>query len=159
MFCRELHTTTHNSAVSCAGIMVNTNTFETFKQTNPEKFINTLGKNLITSMKDGSALHEPWKLLTFLLLCYSDLKKHRFYFWAAHPTPFNLPEMHFVTQQIFISQKFSKEQIHSFEDEFKKLSSKSKSYFSVHIDKESNKLHIISLAEAVSIENSSDKEV
>ncbi|OXU18166.1 hypothetical protein TSAR_010328 [Trichomalopsis sarcophagae] len=157
-FNEDLEMTSHNSAVPCAGYMINTNTFETFRQTNPETFINTLGKELLDLLKTETAVKEPWRLMTFLLLCYSDLKKYRFHYWAAHPTPFNLPEMHYAKQQVFIREEFTADQVQSFEEGFRKLDAKSRSFFSVIISKESKTLEIVSLARGIAIGNSSDKE-
>lgn len=139
--------------------MINTNTLEKFRQTNPQDFINALGKELLESMKSGSALQEPWKLLMFVILSYSDLKKYRFHYWAAHPTPFNLPEMHFAKQQVFISEEFSNELVQSLEEGFCNLDDLSRCFFSVIVSKESKTLEVVSLARGVEIGNSSDKEV
>lgn len=139
--------------------MVNTNTLEKFRQTNPQNFINSFGKELLESMKNGSALEEPWRLLLFVILSYSDLKKYRFHYWAAHPTPFNLPEMHYAKQQVFISEEFTDNQVQNLEEGFFKLDEKSRCFFSVIVSKESKTLDVVSLARGVEVGNSSDEEV
>ncbi|XP_014206834.1 ubiquitin-like modifier-activating enzyme ATG7 [Copidosoma floridanum] len=154
----DLETTTHNAAVPCSGLMVNTNTFDLFKNTNPQTFINTLGRELIDSLKNGSALKEPWRLMTFLVLSHADLKKYRFHYWVAHPTPFALPEMHHAKEQVFVRQEFTPEQVQSFEEGFSKLDAKSRCFFSVIVSKDSKSLEVVSLVRGVEIGNSSDKE-
>lgn len=151
--------TSHNTAVPCHGLMINTNTHELFRQTNPETFINTLGRQLLESIKSGSAVGEPWQLMTFVLLSYADLKRHRFHYWAAHPTPFNLPEMHYAKQQVFLREEFSVDLVQSFEDGFLGLEAKSRGFFCAIVSKESKTLEVVSLARGVEIGNSSDKEV
>jgi hypothetical protein len=151
--------TSHNAGVPCNGYMINKNTFEMFKQTNPEIFINTLGKELLDSLKSESALKEPWQLMTFLIHSHADLKKYCFHYWVAHPTPFNLPEMHYVKQSVFVKEEFSSSQFESLVREFTKLDAKSRSFFTVIISKESKILEIVSLAQGVKIANSSDNEV
>lgn len=156
-----MEATSHKGAVPCNGFMINTNTYEKFRQTlsNPESFLTTLGKDLLESMKNGSALHEPWRLLTFIVFSYSDLKKYRFHYWPAHPTPYNLPEMHYVKQQVFISEEFTADQVQSFEEGFLKLNDKQRCFFSVIVSKESKILEVVSLSRGVEIGNCSDKEV
>ena len=151
--------TSHYSEVPCNGYMINTNTYETFKTTNPGNFINTLGKELLDSLKSGSALQEPWRLMTFLVLSFADLKKYRFHYWVSYPTPFSLPEMHYAKQQVYLREEFTADQVQSFEEGFNKLDAKSRCFFAVIISKESKTLEVVSLARGVEIGNSSDKEV
>lgn len=159
MINRDLETTSHNSAVPCSGFIMNTNTFELFKNTNLQNFINSLKTELLESLKNGLALQEPWRLMTFLILSFADLKKYRFHYWAAHPTPFTLPEMHYAKDQVFVRKEFTAEQVQSFEDGFSKLDVKSRGFFSVIVSKDSKALEVVSLARGVEIGNSSDKEV
>ncbi|KOX75579.1 Ubiquitin-like modifier-activating enzyme ATG7 [Melipona quadrifasciata] len=92
-FNEDVESVDNSLSVLCCGRMINTNTFEAFRQINPEKFIDSMGKDVINSIRDGTALQSPWKLSLFLVLAYSDLKKYKFYYWVAHPTPLRLPEM------------------------------------------------------------------
>ncbi|TGZ57334.1 Ubiquitin-like modifier-activating enzyme atg7 [Temnothorax longispinosus] len=65
-FNENLESTSHNAGVACHGYMINTNTYEAFRQINPEKFIDTMGQCVIDSIRDGTALQEPWQLSVFL---------------------------------------------------------------------------------------------
>lgn len=139
--------------------MINTNTFEMFRQTNPQEFINSLGKELVSALESGLAVKEPWRLMMFVVLSYADLKKYRFHYWAAYPTPFDLPEMHYAKPQVFIREEFTAEQVQSFEEGFLSLNVYARCFFSVVVSKESKTLEVVSLARGIEIGNASDKEV
>lgn len=129
--------------------MLNTNTFELFKQTDPEKFIDLLGKYLIESIKSGAAIREPWRLSLFLMLSFSDLKKYKFYYWVAHPTPYNLSETYYQRNPKPIGDEFTSSQIEEMQAGFLQLDSKSKSFFSLFVSTENNSLKVTSLAEGI----------
>ena len=129
--------------------MLNTNTFELFKQTDPEKFVDTLAKYLIESITSGTVIQEPWKLFLFLMLSYSDLKKYKFFYWVAHPTPYNLPETYYQRNPTPICDEFTSSQIEELQAGFLQLDSKSKSFFSVFVSTENNSLKVTSLAEGI----------
>nr|XP_033337372.1 ubiquitin-like modifier-activating enzyme atg7 isoform X2 [Megalopta genalis] len=118
--------------------MINKNTLEAFKQTNPEVFIESLGKDVIESIKDGSSLKEPWRLSLFLLLAYSDLKKYKFYYWVAHPTPLKLPEMYYEESPKSIDEEFTSIQSEDLSKGFLQLHGRSMNYFTVLISCENN---------------------
>lgn len=140
--------------------MMNSNTFEAFKQMQPESFINNLGKEVLDSMQSDLALREPWRLMLFLISSYSDLKKYRFYYWGAHPTPYNLPEMNYVKRQIFIAEEFSESQIKALKSGFESLDPKLKCFFSVIVPSKTN-LKILSLSDGVKLarENQETSEI
>ncbi|XP_033223571.1 ubiquitin-like modifier-activating enzyme ATG7 [Belonocnema kinseyi] len=148
-FNENLETTSHDKAIACNGFMLNTNTFELFKQTDPEKFIDLLGKYLIEAITSGTAIKEPWRLSLFLMLSFSDLKKYKFYYWVAHPTPYNLPETYYQRNPMPICDEFTSSQIEEMQAGFLQLDSKSKSFFSVFVSTENNSLKITSLAEGI----------
>ncbi|XP_031846496.1 autophagy-related 7 isoform X2 [Nomia melanderi] len=130
--------------------MINKNTFEAFKQTNPETFIESLGKDLVESIMDGSSLKQPWKLSLFLLLAYSDLKKYKFYYWVAHPTPLKLPEMYYEEPPKPVNEEFTPAQLQDLSKGFFELHSGLKNYFTVLISSES-KMIISDLATGVNV--------
>lgn len=130
---RELETTIHNADVACYGYMINTNTYEAFRQINPEKFIDTMGKCIIDSIRDGTALREPWRLSMFLIFAYSDLKKYKFHYWAAHPTPFSLPEIYSVAPTKYASGEFTSNQIDKLHASFLQLDARSRNFFTVFV--------------------------
>ncbi|XP_020290226.1 ubiquitin-like modifier-activating enzyme atg7 [Pseudomyrmex gracilis] len=130
-FNEDLETTSHNAGVACYGYMVNTNTYEAFRQINPEKFIDTMGKCIINSITDGSAIKEPWRLSVFLIFAFSDLKKYRFHYWAAHPTPFSLPEIYLAQSSKFASSEFTSSQIDKLHTSFLQLDAKSRNFFTI----------------------------
>lgn len=113
--------------------MINTNTYEAFRQINPEKFIDTMGQCIIDSIRDGTALQEPWRLSMFLVFAYSDLKKYKFHYWAAHPTPFSLPGIYSVAPTKFASGAFTSSQIDKLRASFLQLDAKSRNFFTIFV--------------------------
>lgn len=150
---RDLDTTSHNAGVACYGYMINTNTYEAFRQINHEKFIDTMGKCIIDSIIDGTALQESWRLSIFSVFAYSDLKKYRFYHWAAHPTPFTLPEIRLVEPSKFASDgEFTTSQINKLQTSFLQLDAKSRNFFTVFISGKDD-LNIDNLSKGVEYAN------
>lgn len=129
----ELQRFGHNSKVAWYGYMINTNTYEAFRQINHEKFIDTMGKCIVDSIIDGTALQEPWRLSVFFVLAYSDLKKYRFHYWAAHPTPFTLPEIHLVEPTKSVYDEFTDSQRDKLKTGFLHLDVKSRNFFTVFV--------------------------
>lgn len=111
--------------------MINKNTLEAFKQTDLAAFIELLGRDIMESIKDGSSLEDPSKLSLFLLLAYSDLKKYKFYYWVAHPTPLELPEMYYEEPQRLAKEEFRSNHFYDLINGFQQLNSKLKNYFAV----------------------------
>ncbi|KAL6259572.1 hypothetical protein P5V15_009490 [Pogonomyrmex californicus] len=160
-FNENLETTSHNAGIARYGYMINTNTYETFRQINPENFIDTMGECVIDSIKDGMALQEPWRLSMFVVFAYSDLKKYKFFYWAAHPAPFSLPETHLIMPTKFASGEFTANQIDKLHADFLQLDAKSKNFFTVFTS--GNDLNIDNLAKGIeytkaSINNKGDSE-
>lgn len=114
----------------------------------PEKFIDTIGQHLLNAIKDGTALKNPLKLTLFLVLSYADLKKYRFHYWAAYPTPFNIPEMTHRCSPRLLASKFSTDAIEKLKIDFHNLDSKSKCFFSIYSSASEN-LELRSLSEGV----------
>lgn len=148
-FNKNLETTLHNNTVACYGFMVNTNTLELFKKTQPDQFINSFAKHLIESIKSGTALQEPWRLSLFIMLSFSDLKKYKFFYWVAHPTPYNLPETFYQKNPTPICDELNSSQIIDLQKGFSELDSKSKSFFTVFTSNENSTVQIKTLAEGV----------
>lgn len=134
--------------------MINTNTYEAFRQTDPEAFIDDLGKDVMASILDRSCLEKPWKLSLFLVLAYSDLKRYRFHYWVAHPTPLKLPEMYYEEPPRTINEEFTVGQ--DLCDGFLQLDSGSKNYFSVLLSRE-NEMSVADLAAGVRIAEKIDE--
>lgn len=130
---RNLESSSHNTGVACYGYMINTNTYEAFRQINPEKFIDTMGQCIIDSIRDGTALQEPWRLSVFLVFAYSDLKKYKFHYWAAHPTPYSLPRIYSVAPTKFASSEFTSGQIDKLCVSFLQLDARSRNFFTVFV--------------------------
>ncbi|KAG5339541.1 ATG7 enzyme, partial [Acromyrmex charruanus] len=147
-FNENLETTSHNAGVACCGYMINTNTYEAFRQINPEKFIDTMGKCIIDSIRDGTALQEPSRLSIFLIFAYSDLKKYKFHYWAAHPTPFSFPETYSVTPTKFASGEFTSSQIDKLRASFLQLDARSRNFFTVFVSRKDD-LNVDSLSKGV----------
>lgn len=136
--------------------MINTNTYETFRQINPEKFINTMGQCIIDSIKDGTALQEPWRLSIFLVFAYSDLKKYKFHYWAAHPTPFSLPGIYSVAPTKFASGEFTSSQIDKLRMGFLQLDARSRNFFAVFVSGKDD-LSVDDLSKGVLYTNRSER--
>lgn len=145
---RNAESIANNMAVTCCGYMINTNTYEAYRQMKPEEFIDTMGKCITDSIIDGTALQEPWRLSVFLVLAYSDLKKYQFYYWAAHPTPFSLPEIYMAESSKLASSEFTADQIDKLHTGFLQLDARSKNFFSVFVS-EKNDLSIADLSKGV----------
>ncbi|KYM82863.1 Ubiquitin-like modifier-activating enzyme atg7 [Atta colombica] len=144
----NLETTSHNAGVACCGYMININTYEAFRQINPEKFIDTMGKCIIDSIRDGTALQEPSRLSIFLIFAYSDLKKYKFHYWAAHPTPFSFPETYSVAPMKFASGEFTSNQIDKLRASFLQLDARSRNFFTVFVSGKDD-LNVDSLSKGV----------
>ncbi|XP_053985692.1 uncharacterized protein LOC128880052 isoform X2 [Hylaeus volcanicus] len=149
-FNEDIKTVSHNSSIICCGKMINTNTYEAFRQTNPGTFIDTLGKAVMDSILDGSSLQMPWKLSLFIVLAYSDLKKYRFHYWFAHPTLLKLPEIYYEEPPKSINVEFTVTQVEDLCKGFLQLDSGSKNYFTILISSENN-MSIVDLATGVNI--------
>jgi len=159
---RNLETTSHKAGIACCGYMINTNTYEAFRQINPEKFIDTMGKCIVDSIRDGTALQESWRLSVFLVFAYSDLKKYKFHYWAAHPTPFSLPETYLIAPTKFVSGEFTSSQIDKLHASFLQLDARSRNFFTVFVSGKDD-LNIDNLSKGVeyiklSVSNKGDSE-
>ena len=152
---RDLETVDNSLSVLCCGRMINTNTFEAFRQINPEKFIDSMGKDVINSIQDGTALQSPWKLSLFLVLAYSDLKKYKFYYWVAHPTPLKLPEMYYEESPKSINEEFAAKHVEDLCQGFLQLDSRTKNYFTVLLS--GDKMTIVDLAAGVKAINTNSQ--
>lgn len=84
----------------------------------------------------------------FSILSYADLKKYRFHYWAAYPTPFGLPELYHERTPQFSASEFSALQLEALKIDFKSLDGRSKSFFSVVVDGD-GKAAIVNLAKGV----------
>ncbi|KAK7576226.1 hypothetical protein V9T40_012512 [Parthenolecanium corni] len=67
------------------GYHINTNTIEKFKNLDKNDLLTKYGLQLLNDMKSGEAVKDPSKLVVFLLLTFSDLKKYNFTYWFAFP--------------------------------------------------------------------------
>ncbi|KAK2580514.1 hypothetical protein KPH14_006249 [Odynerus spinipes] len=130
------------------GYMVNTNTYEGFRQINPQNFIDSMGKCIIDDIMSNATLAEPWKLSVFLVFSYADLKTYRFHYWVAHPTPLSLPEMYHEKLQNSIRDNFTLDQLDKLYTGFHQLDYKQRSFFSVIVCDENN-IEVRTLHEAV----------
>ena len=68
------------------GLLINTNTIEEFKDFDKLAFLKSLGAELARILTLTSELPPFANMTSFRLLTYSDLKKHKFYYWFAFPT-------------------------------------------------------------------------
>lgn len=61
------------------GELYNFNTIEEFKGADKKELLRQWGRRLLSDMHEGRNAKE------FALLCFSDLKKYKFYYWLAYP--------------------------------------------------------------------------
>ncbi|XP_055715458.1 ubiquitin-like modifier-activating enzyme ATG7 [Phlebotomus papatasi] len=69
------------------GILYNKNTIEDFKEVDKNKLLQEEGNRIGKLIESGKCLEDPSLLVNFLVLSYADLKKYKFYYWFAFPTP------------------------------------------------------------------------
>ncbi|KAK7203091.1 hypothetical protein BZA70DRAFT_283857 [Myxozyma melibiosi] len=67
------------------GLIRNLNTSEEFKSLDKSVLIQEQGEKLWSSILNGEVAANPSLLSSFYLLCFSDLKKYKFYYWFAFP--------------------------------------------------------------------------
>lgn len=65
--------------------MRNTNTLEDFKACDKNAFLQNTACMVWEDIQSGAALAEPSLLVSFSLLCFADLKKYTYTYWAAYP--------------------------------------------------------------------------
>ncbi|XP_015603035.1 ubiquitin-like modifier-activating enzyme atg7 [Cephus cinctus] len=156
-FNENVDTTSHNNGVACVGFLVNTNTYDSFRQINPQNFIDSVGEYISEAIKDGTALIQPWKLTLFLVISFADLKKYRFHYWVAYPTSFNIPEMYYKEPAQPATLRFDASQIEKLQKGFMALHSQCKCFFAILVSEKDN-LEVISLAKGVDYVKSNAKE-
>ncbi|XP_046424103.1 ubiquitin-like modifier-activating enzyme ATG7 [Neodiprion fabricii] len=149
-FNENVEMTSHRSVVTCSGFLINTNTYESFREIKPEKFISEASVSLLRSIKDGSAVREPCRLAFFILLSFADLKRYRFHYWTAHPTSFNLPELYHVCNPLSAGSQLSPDQLAQLTRSFLALDSKQKAFFTVLVPGSDN-LHVEHLSKGVDL--------
>lgn len=146
-FNENIETSLIDNSIISYGYMVNTNTYEAFRQINPQNFIDSMGKCIIDDIMSGAALAEPWKLSIFLIFSYADLKTYKFHYWVAHPTPLSLPEMYHEKLQNSVHDNFTVDQLDKLYTSFHQLEYKQRAFFSViAID---DNIEIKTLSEAI----------
>ncbi|XP_066586066.1 uncharacterized protein Atg7 [Prorops nasuta] len=145
-FNENIDTTSHNSSIACHGCMINMNTYEAFRHVQPQNLIDNMGKYIMDSIKNNDAIKEPWRLSYFIVASYADLKKYKFFYWVAHPTPYQLPELNCV-QLSSLDVRLSVGAIESLLENFLQLDCRLKNYFAIFVTKENSK--IIHLSEAI----------
>lgn len=147
---RSVDTTSHVSGAVSSGFMVNTNTHESFREINPEHFIDETSKLLLESIQNGAAIREPSKLAFFILLSFADLKRYRFHYWTAHPTFFNLPELYHTEDPASARHLFNEKQLDQLNQGFRALDGRQKAYFTLLVSKD-KRLDVRTLVEGVEI--------
>ncbi|KAJ2559257.1 Autophagy protein 7 [Coemansia sp. RSA 1933] len=74
-----------DKVVGVEGFVYNTNTVEEFKRRDKGELLREAGAAVLEAVRSGRATRVPELLWPFALLSYADLKKYRFYHWAAFP--------------------------------------------------------------------------
>ncbi|KAK9453053.1 hypothetical protein V1511DRAFT_506390 [Dipodascopsis uninucleata] len=74
-----------SSDLVARGSLLNVNTVEEFKAIDKSKVIQAHGLKIWESIKSNKIVEDPSQLSSFLVLCFSDLKKYKFYYWFAYP--------------------------------------------------------------------------
>ncbi|CAH0554782.1 unnamed protein product [Brassicogethes aeneus] len=121
------------------GKILNKNTIEQFKECNKTDLINLEGKTLLESIKNGEVIKDPSLLNVFSILCFADLKKYHYYYWFSFPV---LKDVIIEKgEEIFLSNKFTTENIYKLYNDFSALTANQKSYFIVEYASDELKLH------------------
>ncbi|XP_011866346.1 PREDICTED: ubiquitin-like modifier-activating enzyme atg7 isoform X2 [Vollenhovia emeryi] len=115
-----------------------------------------MGQCVVDSIRDGTALLEPWRLSMFLVFAYSDLKKYKFHYWVSHPTPFSLPGIYSVAPTRFASGEFTPDQVDKLRAGFLQLDARSRNFFAVFASKEGD-LSVDDLSKGVQYAKSNER--
>ena len=67
------------------GLLRNMNTIASFNNIDKKELLDSCGRLILESIKNGDCLKNPSLLTSFLLLTYADLKKYRFNYWFGFP--------------------------------------------------------------------------
>lgn len=148
------------------------NTIESFKNCDKAELLKNEGRRLLDSIKNGSCLQDPTKLVTFSLLTFSvslnfnvsidifkfkkkcllfqDLKKYNFYYWFAFPAAIDLV-LYETSQSELLCSKFDDKVIEKFSSNYYSLDSNLASFFVAN-----KSLDIILLKDAIHHDNIDD---
>ncbi|XP_046408328.1 ubiquitin-like modifier-activating enzyme ATG7 [Ischnura elegans] len=99
------------------GVLINTNTLESFKETDKMALVKKYGEELKEMILNGDALKNPWLLSKFILLTHADLKKHQFYYWFAFVSP-KFPDVQEIQPAMKIDQVLSPQQVESLSKQY-----------------------------------------
>ncbi|KAB0790475.1 hypothetical protein PPYR_15134 [Photinus pyralis] len=72
------------------GMLLNKNTIEQFKECDKNSLVQTEGKKLWGDIKSDKLLTDPFRLNSFLVLSFADLKKYHYYYWFCYLAPTTL---------------------------------------------------------------------
>uniref|UniRef100_A0A1X7SZ40 Ubiquitin-like modifier-activating enzyme Atg7 N-terminal domain-containing protein n=1 Tax=Amphimedon queenslandica TaxID=400682 RepID=A0A1X7SZ40_AMPQE len=67
------------------GLLRNMNTIASFNNIDKKELLDTCGRLILESIKNGNCLKNSSLLMSFLLFTYADLKKYRFNYWFGFP--------------------------------------------------------------------------
>ncbi|ORY84277.1 hypothetical protein BCR37DRAFT_378271 [Protomyces lactucae-debilis] len=82
------------------GTALNLNTIDTFKAYDKNEFLRRAAQPIQDAISDRTILHKPALLSSFALLCFADLKKYTYTYWAAFPA---LPSSWSASSSLFTS--------------------------------------------------------
>ena len=78
-------TNSNSNFYHASGTIRNVNTIEDYRALDKPALIQAAGRQIWDAINDGTIYDCPSKLSTFLIICFSDLKKYRFSYWFAFP--------------------------------------------------------------------------
>mmetsp|Transcript_22693 Transcript_22693/g.36279 ORF Transcript_22693/g.36279 Transcript_22693/m.36279 type:complete len:905 (+) Transcript_22693:26-2740(+) len=67
------------------GELLNTNKIETFKKLDKKQLLREHAMRIVADMQSGACLSNPALLYRFFIICFADLKKHRYVYWCCYP--------------------------------------------------------------------------
>ncbi|XP_071444046.1 ubiquitin-like modifier-activating enzyme ATG7 [Hetaerina americana] len=130
--------TVESTSLPSNGILLNTNTLESFKECNKTELIKNYGMELWEQAINGEAFQNPSLLSKFILLTYADLKKYQFVYWFAFIAP-KLSDALVVKPASKIDKILSPEEVDILGKVYSEMTdSTMQSYFVVTVDQMGN---------------------
>ena len=132
-----------------SGVLLNTNTLDSFKSCDKKQLLVDAGKKIWEAIVSGTAVNDPSLLNHFLLLTFADLKKYNYYYWFAFPA--FLPSIPSTYKTLTTLESFTPSERSSLAAAFKnfKVSHPTDGFFLVQKTEESFKIRPLSAIDEV----------
>lgn len=136
------------------GILLNKNTIEQFKECDKNSLVQIEGKKLWEYIKSGNLLADPFRLNSFLVLSFADLKKYHYYYWFCYLAPTKLEAK--LLKITPIGDLFTKNSINDLVARYNELDIKEKPFFLLKRNGDGLQILPLSCIQDVKSANSSD---